>query len=94
MNNNIKRRDFIKQSSLGALAFAGADFSSLSEVKKKPHIDVYKRQMTILMLIFNDYDMVYSMISWLSWIPNLIIAYWINKKQASASRINELVLLK
>ena len=50
--------------------------------------------MTILMLIFNDYDMVYAMISWLSWIPNLIIAYWINKKQASASRINELVLLE
>ena len=38
MNNDIKRREFIKQSSLGALAFAGADFSSLSEVKKKPHI--------------------------------------------------------
>lgn len=46
--------------------------------------------MTLLMLYFNDYYTVYIIISWMSWIPNLFIAYWINKNNQEKIPIVEL----
>ena len=39
--------------------------------------------MTILMFIIDDYNSVYKIIAWMSWIPNLGIAYLINQQNFS-----------
>jgi uncharacterized membrane protein len=39
----------------------------------------------ILMISFGDFDTAYPIVAWLSWIPNLLVAYWIIRKRNAHS---------
>lgn len=36
--------------------------------------------LPIFISIFGDFNTAYAIVSWLSWVPNLIVAYLINQK--------------
>jgi uncharacterized membrane protein len=35
----------------------------------------------ILMIMFHDFLFAYSIVAWMSWLPNLLVAYWIIRKK-------------
>ena len=40
--------------------------------------------LPVLMMYFQNFTISYSIVAWLCWIPNLIVAYFITRKQESA----------
>jgi uncharacterized membrane protein len=43
--------------------------------------------LPLLILIFGEFIIAYKIVAWLSWIPNLIVVYFMLKKKASLNYI-------
>lgn len=42
-------------------------------------------------LITDDYILSYTLIAWLAWIPNLFIAYWVNKSRQAKMAVDSIL---
>jgi len=42
--------------------------------------------LPLLIMLFQDFTFAYSIVAWLCWIPNLIVAYLITEKRSASSR--------
>jgi hypothetical protein len=36
--------------------------------------------LPLLIGYFEDFIKAYTIVAWLSWVPNLVVAYWINRR--------------
>jgi hypothetical protein len=40
--------------------------------------------LPLLAFAFNDFIKAYLLVAWLSWVPNLLVAFYINKRRKTA----------
>lgn len=46
----------------------------------------FRLSQTFLMLLLNDPDIAYKIASWVGWLPNILVAYWITQQKTDPIR--------